>query len=91
MDIRLIDANALSKAFSFATLDCLGMEPSVNVYEIQEMIKQQPTVKAIPVEWLKEFDDTFDNVLPIGCALRSWEEEQDYFKRGAIRSDGEDY
>lgn len=37
-------------------------------------IKEVPAVDAIPVEWLRKYDDAFDNVLPISSALRAWEE-----------------
>lgn len=37
-------------------------------------ITDAPTIDAIPVEWLRKYDDAFDNVLPISNALRAWEE-----------------
>ena len=50
---------------------------TVKVYsgrEINAMLGDLPTIAAIPVEWLRKYDDAFDNVMPISSALRAWEE-----------------
>lgn len=28
--------------------------------------------EVIPVEWLEEYDDAYDNVLPIALAIKAW-------------------
>lgn len=62
---RLIDADALK-------LDLTRFYD--NEITAKRLIDEQPTIDAIPVEWMRKYDDAFDNVLPISSALRAWEE-----------------
>lgn len=49
----------------------LGAEHIV-VHHARRLIEELPSVDSIPVQWLEEFDDAFDNVLPIGTAIKAW-------------------
>ena len=72
---RLIDADNV-----ISVCEILSEKGSDPHYwgQLISIIKDIPTVDAIPVEWLRKFDDAFDNVLPISCALRAWEEGRRY-------------
>ena len=52
--MKLIDANALMRGFEAV----LGAAPcELSGYEIEEVLNDQPTIDAIPVEWLRKKQD----------------------------------
>lgn len=73
---RLIDANNV-----ISVCEILSEKGDNPHYwgQLISIIEDMPTIDAIPVEWLREYDDAFDNVLPISSALRAWKEEKDDF------------
>lgn len=75
--MRLIDADTRVTVQSFDPMNEEYSHDEMTVERALDFATDEgcpPTIDAIPVEWLREYDDTFDNVLPISCALRAWEE-----------------
>ena len=41
-------------------------------FGVRNLILRQPEVKAIPIDWLEEFNKIYDGMLPISEAIRIW-------------------
>ena len=76
--MRLIDADALkAKLSDMHVMRGIGLQPVAALEDMEAFMDSSPTVDAIPLQWLQEYDDVFDNVLPISSAIKSWKAEQE--------------
>lgn len=66
--MRLIDADKIG-------------EVSADPYEegaFQDEIRSQPTVEAIPIEWLKRYEITKGQEVRLQDAINDWEKENEH-------------
>lgn len=55
--MRLVDADKqLEWVDCMTPINGIGLEPVVAVEIVRDLVKGAPTIDAIPVEWLREFD-----------------------------------
>lgn len=55
--MRLVDADKqLEWVDCMKPIHGIGLEPVVAVETVRDLVKGSPTITAIPVEWLREFD-----------------------------------
>ena len=83
---RLIDADALQKHFEdmqhydkcAANFEDHRGEPSTNWYCVESALENAPTIDAIPVEWLLEQRDCYENGWSIiDSLIYVWRKEQE--------------
>lgn len=83
MKQRLIDANKLRKDFLDLPNCYNGYSDTYDKSLIIEVVDEQPFVKAIPIEWLLEWEKKYNEEVPpefrgatvIPNVIRDWEKE----------------
>lgn len=75
--MRLIDTDALKVALKKELLMESGVSQMVWSSDVLDVIDEAVEVDAIPVEWLKEQDNSPGYFMTIGQAIELWEKEKD--------------
>jgi hypothetical protein len=89
MTMRLVDADALQQHFTdmqhYERCACNfmddGGEPATEWYCVEDALDNAPTIDAIPVEWLKEFDLYYAGISGgtkyMNELVEAWQREQE--------------
>ena len=73
---RLIDADAITGISTHQTNNFdYDKGYTDGAVRVLKAIEHAPTIDAIPVEWIKKYDDVFDNIMPISRMLIDWQLE----------------
>ena len=52
------------------------------IRDCESAVEEQPTVKAIPIEWLKRYEITQGQEVRLQDAINEWEKENEIDRRG---------
>ena len=52
------------------------------IRDCESAVEEQPTVKAIPIEWLKRYEITKGQEVRLQDAINEWEKENEIDRRG---------
>lgn len=79
---RLIDADALpNELFKKHVHDCEELEPMLYFEDAVKVVENAPTIDAIPVEWLREFDLYYAGISGgspyMKALIEAWQKEQE--------------
>ena len=77
--MRLTDADKqLEWVDCMTPIHDIGLEPVVTIETVRDLIKGAPTIDAIPVEWLNEFDKYYgEGIINVKTILTAWRKNQE--------------
>ena len=81
--MRLIDADTFDRCLADAQSECKKNGGNFRygmLNQVRGNLSEQPTIDAIPVEWLQKQHETstiYPMILAIECILGAWKKEQE--------------